>query len=583
LIAGIVGAVFGLLVLRLWSLQVIHGKRYQLLAEQNRLRTTPLPAPRGLLLDRNGHPLVTNVPVFRIEADPRLITETAENIALIARLLELPEEEIRNRLARKSDPHSKTVVLKEDIPFPLVARVEARRMEFPGLTVRLGLGRRYPYGSVGAHVLGFLGRLRPDQVGQKGYAQLPPDTQVGQSGVERLYDGVLRGTPGERIFEVSAEGSVTRVLGIRPPVRGSDLRLSLDLRTQRTAETALGNRAGAVVALDPRTGEVLALVSHPSFDPNLFVGGIPSAIWKRLKGDPAHPLFNRATQSRYPPGSIFKPVVAAAGLETGVLSPDDTVRCDGKIEVGGREFRCWEKRGHGSLALTRAMAESCDVYFYRAGLRMGIDTMAAYARSLNLDRPPNLGLSRESAGVIPSPAWKKRVIGERWYPGDTLNTSIGQGYVGISPMHAALIFSAFVNGGVVPKPRLTFTADASPSSHKVLGWRDRTFELLRAALTAAVNNERATGRNARSPWFTVAGKTGTAQVTSAPKDGQRSSGPEDHAWFVGYAPAEAPAIVVAVLVEHGGHGGSNAAPIARDVMEAFLAPVGPPPPGGQGL
>ncbi len=561
--------VFTVFLLRLWQLQVVEGEKFSRLAKNNRIRTEKVPAPRGIIYDRNGIPLVKNVPAFDISVIPDEFP--VEKGTLLAYVLSMSSEELKGKLeAGRRYPH-KPVKVKINASMEDVAKVEARRLELPGVRVDVEVSRRYLHGSTAAHILGYLGRLRSSQAGKKEYKHVPADAYVGQWGLEAKYDKYLRGIPGDRIFEVNALGQKIREVGVRPPEKGADLYLTIDLAVQKAAENGFGGKAGAAVAIDPHSGEVLALVSRPSFDPNLFATGISSKKWNELLNDPQKPLYNRALQSQYPPGSTFKIVVALGALEEEVVTPEEYVTCIGRIHLGRRAFRCWKRGGHGKVNLRKALVESCDVYFYDMALRLGIDSIAKYAKSLGLGSVPGLGLVRESSGIIPTKQWKLKKMNEQWYPGETLNASIGQGFVSTSPFQMAQMIATLTNGGKVFKPSLV-----KDSTVEVL-WEteldDDLIAIIKDALQGVVEDDHGTARSVQSSLATIAGKTGTAQVSSleswrAIKEDDKGL-LEDHAWFVAFSPVDHPDIAISVIVEHGGHGGSAAGPIAKAMVEAY--------------
>ena len=386
------------------------------------------------------------------------------------------------------------------------------------------------------------------------------------------------------MIQVNAAGRKVKDLGIEEPRPGTDLYLTIDLDAQKAAEEGLGERGGAVVAMDPNSGEILALASHPNYDPNLFPRGITPKDWVRLMNDPSHPLYNRAIQSVYPPGSTFKVIVSLAGLELGVIKPSDTVTCRGAIYSGKHRFRCWKKEGHGVISFHRALVESCDVYYYTMGERIGWDNVAEYARKLGYASLTGILLPDEKPGLIPTMAWKEKRTRDKWYPGDTYINSIGQGFVLVSPIQACQMISVVANGGYFYRPtllKLTRNRETgvvtafSPEQKKQIVLQPAALDEVRKALIGVVNEPGGTAHSARLPFATVAGKTGTAQVIQQKVAGRKLSGKsEDHAWFVAYAPAENPKIAVAVLVEHSGHGGSVAAPIAKRVIEEYLKNAG---------
>ncbi|MBI5141864.1 MAG: penicillin-binding protein 2 [Nitrospirae bacterium] len=555
--------------LRLWQLQMIEGDKYRKLAESNRIHTVKVPAPRGIIYDRNGIPLVQNVPAFDVSVTPSEFP--MESTPLLAALLSMSSSELDRKIRGRSVNPNYPVKVKLDVTREEIAKVEARKLELPGVDIQMEASRKYLYGSLGAHVLGYLGRLRPDQADDERFKGVPPDSFVGQWGLEAVFDEYLRGVPGEEIYEVNALGQKIRQLGRKPPEKGNDLRLTLDMYAQKAAEDAFDeeDKAGAAVAIDPNTGGILAMVSRPSFDPNLFATGINPKEWKEFINDPRKPMFNRAIQSQYPPGSTFKVVVALAALANDRFSPDSRVHCSGGIPFGGRTFRCWKKGGHGSVDLRRAIVESCDVYFYQTGLKLGIDPIAAMAESFGMGAPPKVGLVKEASGIVPSSAWKMKRMKQPWYAGETLSCAIGQGYVSASPYQMAEVAAIIGNGGTRWKP--SFVKGTTPEAAGKINFDPAAIGLVRDAMRGVVEEGGGTAHRAKSQITTVAGKTGTAQVVGNEALKFKKAGAQlgDHGWFIAFSPVEKPDIAISVFVEHGGHGGSVAAPIAKSMIEAF--------------
>ena len=563
----IVAGIFVIICLRLVQLQVLDGDKYRKLSEGNRLKIMSSPAPRGLILDRNGVPLVKNIPTYSVYImfDPA----KGVNIDTLSSVVGLEKQDIETRLNRKDNSPFVPIKLKQGLSFQEVARIEAQRSDFPGLFIQTDVGREYPFGKVGAHIIGYLGKMTPSQAESSELANLPADTLVGQWGVEALYDSQLRGVAGGKVIEVDALGREHRLIQEKPAVKGKDITLSIDIRMQKAVEDAFGEKAGALVALKVDTGEVLALESLPSFDPNQFArGGVTSADWNALVEDKHKPMMNRALQSQYPPGSTFKIVMAVAGLEEGVINPDTKVNCSGGISYGKWTFGCWKHGGHGVVALHRAIRESCDVYFYEVGKRLGIDKIHKYAVGLGLGSPTGLGLQKERSGLIPSTEWKRAKKGQDWYLGETFNSSIGQGYVAVTPIQLALMTATVSNGGRVMQPTLIKDPKDVRELSK-LELKSDTLRLLKEGLSAVVNEDGGTARVAASNIVQIGGKTGTAQVVGK---GKGLSGEKymDHAWFVALAPVDKPEVALSVFVEHGGHGGSTAAPIAKKAIEAYF-------------
>jgi penicillin-binding protein 2 len=567
------------LFIRLWYLQAIKGEYYHEQAENNRIRPVKLRPPRGIIYDRNGRPLVENELVFDISLIPEDALDLDATIEKLSAIVKIAPDSIRQTLddaipvRTTYDP----VKIQEEAPWDEVARVEAHQDDLPGAIIEPEHRRHYPYAGLASHQFGYIGKVSQSQRKKE---QTDLGIMTGQGGLEKVYDKLLRGVAGRRMIQVNAAGRKVKDLGIEEPRPGTDIYLTIDLNAQKAAEEGLGSRAGAVVAMDPDTGEVLALASHPTYDPNLFPRGISPKDWVKLMNDPSHPMYNRAIQSVYPPGSTFKIIVALAGLESGVITLDDTVSCKGFLMSGRHSFRCWKKGGHGPVSFHQALVESCDVYFYTMGERIGWDRVAAYARKLGYGSLTGILLPDEKPGLIPTTAWKKERTGDIWRSGDTYINSIGQGFVLVSPIQACQMISVVANGGHFHRPLLLKqtrnreTGEVrvfSPELASSIALDTRALQAVQSALVGVVNEPGGTAHGAATPLAVVAGKTGTAQVIAQRVAGRKlSEETNDHAWFVAYAPVEHPKIAVAVLVEHGGHGGSAAAPVARKVIEEYL-------------
>jgi penicillin-binding protein 2 len=570
----IVLSVFCIFLLRLWHLQVIKGGEYKKIDERNRLRVIDIPAPRGVIYDRNNNPLVKNIVSFDVSmVNENMPTDDAA-IAELGKLVSLSPEQIK-RIAQASQNPYETIKLKQNVSFDEVARVEARKIDFPGLQVEVTSARGYLYGQTASHLLGYLGKPSPKQLASPEYSDIPQESFVGQFGIEKTFDSTLRGTAGKKIVEVDALGNVIKFVRIQKPVRGNDLKLTLDVNVQMEAEKGLGEKAGAVVALQPDTGDILALASAPSFDPNLFVGGITYSDWQELLNDPRKPLMNRAIQDQYPPGSTFKPVTALAALESGTVTDNTQFFCSGSIYFG-RVFRCWKEGGHGVVDLYKGLVQSCDVYFYEIGKRISIDTIAQYASALGLGRPTGVELESEAPGIVPSTKWKLKTRKEKWYQGETLSVAIGQGYLTATPIQMARMIATLVNGGKLYKLHLVNNGGNDTKPESIAALNPEYVEMIKKALVGVVYANGGTGGAARSNIVSIGGKTGTAQVIGgAVKEKDLADQYKDHAWFVAFAPQNNPEIAVSVLVEHGGHGGSAAAPIAKNVIETYFNPPKP--------
>jgi len=562
LIAG-----FVIVLLRLWQLQILQGSDLRKISESNRLRVIGVPAPRGIIFDRNRFPLVKNTPYFCASVIPQEFNQG--NVTALSQLLNISESDLNNRITRKAASPFTPVRVKEGLSFSEISIIEVRRSDFPGLFIEVETSREYIYGSVGSHLIGYLGKLSPAQSTDQNFKDVPPEAFIGQWGVEKLYDKTLRGTAGQRIIEVDAVGREIRLLYETAPIKGSDLDLSIDIALQKEAEKAFEGRTGALVALKPDTGEVLGLVSAPSFDPNRFAKGISYSDWKALMEDQKKPMLNRAIQSQYPPGSTFKILTAIAALEEGAIDTNTKTDCKGALNYGKWRFGCWKKTGHGVVSIHRALVESCDVFFYETGKRVGFDKIHDYAVKLGLGEETGIALGRERMGLIPNTEWKLETKKTAWFLGETFINSIGQGYVSTTPIQLAVMMSAVANGGTVYKPLIL--KNTVPALVRKVELRQETLDIVRDALKGVVNEPGGTGAAARSSMVTVGGKTGTAQVVGLKKDSKYL--PEkfrDHAWFVAFAPVEKPEIAMSVFVEHGGHGGSAAAPIAKKATEAYF-------------
>ncbi len=574
----IVIAALGLFI-RLWYLQAVKGDYYYEQAENNRIRPVKLRPPRGIIYDRHGRPLVENVLTFDISLVPEDANDLDKTIDEISSVIKIDRSSVQAALDEMAPVRAKYEPVKsvEEAPWNEVALIEAHQDDIPGAIIEPEHRRHYPYAGLASHELGYLGKVSQMQRKQE---QSDIGLLTGQSGLEKKYDKVLRGIPGKRMIQVNAAGHKVKDLGIEEPRPGNDIYLTIDLDVQKAAEEGLGNRVGAVVAMNPNTGEILALASHPTYDPNLFPRGISPKDWDRLSQDPTHPLYNRTIQSAYPPGSTFKIIVALAGLASGIINPDEKIPCHGYIKSGRRVFRCWKHDGHGMVSLHQAIVESCDVYFYTMGARIGFDRIAAFAKSLGLGSLTGIPLPDEKPGLIPTSEWKKERTGDQWYEGDTYINSIGQGYVLVTPLQACEMISSVANGGYFYRPYLLKqTRNRETGEIKTFGpelkhridLSPETLKAVRDGLIGVVNEPGGTAHAAESSLAVVAGKTGTAQVIAQKIPGTKLSGKvQDHAWFVAYAPADKPKIAVAVLVEHGGHGGGAAAPVAKKVIEEYL-------------
>jgi penicillin-binding protein 2 len=553
-----------------WFVQVVRGDYYRELAENNRLRRIPIKPPRGLILDREGRLLADNVPSYNLMIDRTRVAELSSSLEFASGILGAPVEQLRLRLDRQSGSSAFTpVLLADSLSLSEVARIAAGNLEHPEFEIDVGHLRLYRHGEITAHVLGYLGEVserdlrRPDSPYRSGDV-------VGRRGIELVFDQELRGEKGERQVVVDSRGKTREEFGAHQAHPGSDLRLTLDLELQQIASRYFEDKVGAAVVMDPRTGEILAMVSAPSYNPNLFTRRLDQSQWQEILDDPNHPLQNRSVQNTFSPGSIFKIVMAVAGLSEKVVTPEERVYCGGSAKIYDRRFRCWKAQGHGWVDMRQAIKQSCDIYFYNLGKKLGIERIAHYSRLFGLGHPTGIGLGEEEkAGLVPDADWSQRVRRAPWYPGETISVAIGQGPLLVTPLQMAVMVSTIANGGYRVTPQLD--ADA-PSVAPVSAELDpRALAFVREALWAVVN-ESGTGRSAKVEGFDIAGKTGTAQVVEQKTWVDNKDLPyaqRDHAWFVSFGPVAAPELAVVVFVQNGGKGSAVAAPLAQRIYEKF--------------
>lgn len=597
------------LISRLFYLQVVQHAFYAVLAHENKIVSEIVPGDRGMILDRFGTVIVDNRPAWNVYLLPdsflagkREIDKQARAGATIDRLahiLQVEPDEIWGKVRANSGRlRFRPVLVREDAGWDEISRIEEINLRANGVFIRTEPVREYKYGGIGAHFLGYIHEVNADELTRlkkeypdHGYRQ---GNLVGQQGIEAMTEPWLRGRDGYRELIVNAFGgevdeAVLRELGFdadnQPPVPGNNVVLTLDWDLQLVAEEALGGKHGAVVAMNPRTGEVLAMVSHPTFDPSQFARGISQEEYNELLHAPGRPLYSKAIQGQYPPGSTWKPFVAIAGLEEGVIGDEEFAPvCRGRLRVGRRWFHCWRRGGHGEVDLLLGLKQSCDVYFYRVGQELGIDRIAKYARLFGFGTESNIGLAEEKSGLVPTEEWKERVKGEPWQAGETLPCAIGQGFNLVTPIQLARGTAAIANGGTLVQPYLIARAqsvegelvhDFAPEIPSPLPIKPEYLDAVHEGLVAVVNDPHGTARRARVKGLTVAGKTGTAQVVRLSSvehyedDEDIPMELRDHALFVAYAPAEDPYIALAVIIEHGGGGGRNAAPVAQKIIAGY--------------
>ena len=560
-----------------WQLQVQSPDVYAARAERNRIKSLPLLAPRGKIMDRDGRILVDNSPTFKVLLSRAAMRE--ENLPLIAEGLNIPHEQLRaqlRRLRRSNAPEYQAVILKENLALGDIAFVESHRAEFPELELIHSQKRLYPKDGLASHVVGYVGEISDAELEQLEFALYEPGAEIGKAGIERQYNDVLSGADGRRVVVVDSLGREREVRGNVEAKPGRGIRLTIDLDLQVVSELAMEGKTGAVVALDPRNGDVLALVSRPSYLPNKFVGGISVEDWRQLVNDPQKPLLNRPIQAQLAPGSIFKPIVALAAARSPIVDKDFSVVCQGGAFFYGRYFRCHKKGGHGRVTLHEALVQSCDVYFYTLGNRLGIDSIAETSMLAGFGEPTGIDLPHEEDGTVPSKGWKLRFYREKWYAGETISVAIGQGALTTTPLQIASAIGGLALGGEWHQPHLVPHDEMQSIRQDFQPPEPRRAELDPNAVREIVRglwgvvNEAGTGVRSRIPGYDVCGKTGTAQVVSRQyaKDHDEEAS-KDNAWFVGFAPCEAPEIVVVALHEHGEHG-HIAAPIVRDVIKAYF-------------
>ncbi len=575
----IAAGLFLVLAFRLYWLQVFRHDQYRSLSENNRIRVRTIRAPRGLIVDRKGRPIAETQPSFGLVCSPVDVADLGKQLSLLAEVVEIDVGEVREKVeaALAANPYS-SIPVARDLSFEQVSVLEFNREALPGFSVMVEAMRSYPLGPEFAHVLGYVGEANERDLEAPHEKALELGDFVGKFGLERSADGDLRGLNGGRRVEVDALGRDKRLVEEVLPRTGGTVHTALDLDLQRAAYGAMKGKAGAAIAIDPRTGDVLAFVSTPSFDPNAFARGIRREEWGALVGDPRKPLQNKGHQGTYAPGSTVKPLLAMAALETGVVDPRRTVTCTGSLPFGNRSFRCWKEHGHGPVDLYKAIVQSCDVYFYKLGLALGPERAASMERAIGLGVLTGIGLPGEQKGLVPDEEWKRTVMKDRWQEVESLLLGIGQGAIHVTPLGMLTAYSSLGSGGRVMRPRLVTRvvrmdgteAEFGPEAVRTLPWKPEHVAFLRKALSGVVNDF-GTGGAARLPGTVVGGKTGTAQVASVKgkmiKSEHLPYEIRDHAWFVGFAPVEDPEIAVVALVEHGGHGGSVAAPVVKAVMQ----------------
>lgn len=578
---------FTIIILRLWSLQVTNGKDYENRAYSNRVRVQEVVAPRGHILDRKGNEIVTNRPSFNVVLIREDSRDLGDVLKRLAPILEKDVSELWEKIREASGaPRYLPIRLKEDIDWKTLAYLENHNHAFTGIRIEVQPVRVYHYENLAANTLGYLGSISKKELEKADQKSYSGGDIIGKRGIERLRESDLRGEKGKNYSEVNAKGFEQQLLKSIDPLPGRELRLTLDADLQQVAETFMGagEKSGAVVAMEVNTGRLLTAVSTPSININEFVGGISQTNWQALLDNTKHPLINKVIQATYPPGSTYKMVTALAGLAKGVITEDTVFYCPGYYRFGNRTYRCWKHSGHGPVDLKKAITESCDVYFYQVGQRVGVDSLAEYAQKLGLGKKTGVEMEHEKSGLTPTKEWKQKYRKGKWQEGETLSVAIGQGFNLVTPLQMCVMTSALANGGKVYRPQLVERV-VDPEGNVVESFKpelisevdglDRYFRLIREGMEAVVQGKRGTARSVAIEGLRIGGKTGTAQVVKIAvyrhlKEQDIPYKYRDHAWFTCFAPAENPQIAVTVLVEHGLHGGSGAGPVARAVLSEYF-------------
>lgn len=589
LAAVLILVMLGLVVGRLYVLQVVEYEHYVTLSDSNRIRIKALPPTRGLIYDRHGVVMADNLPAYRLEIVREQVDDLDETLEELRHYIEFDDQDLKRfRQASQRRRPFESVPLRLNLNDEEVARLAVNLHEFEGVEINARLTRNYPQGAHAVHALGYVSRIDERDLSEVDEVEYAGSTHIGKLGVEKFYEQELHGKVGVQQVEVNANGRTLRVLSETPPVQGNNLYLTIDSRLQRVAEQAFGDQNGAAVAIDPTNGEVLALVSMPIFDPNLFVNGISYVNYNALRDSPERPLFNRALSGQYPPGSTSKPFYGLAGLEFSVTEAEQKTFCPGYYRLPNepRKYRDWKKEGHGHMDLHDAVVQSCDVYFYELAYRLGIDRMEAFMKQFGFGQKTGVDSTGERDGLMPSRDWKRGAEGMPWFPGETLITGIGQGAVLVTPLQLANSIAAFASRGTRFRPRMVRSVEKIPDFKRIekepevagqyVVQKAINWEHIHKSMVDVVHGLRGTAhRISKGLDYQVAGKTGTAQVFGIAQDEEYEEDEvheklRDHALFISYAPADDPRIAVAVIVENGGHGSSVAAPIARRIMDAYL-------------
>ena len=579
---------FVLVIARLWFLQIQNGAYFDKLAYKNRVRSLEIIAPRGNIFDRSNREVVTNRPSFNVVWMRENKKIDNSFLQTMAKILHVKADELLIRIRKNAhSPLHVPIILAEDIDWKTLAYVENKKPELPGIRIEVVPLRTYHFEDLASHLIGYLGQINEKELEKRADEGYRPGDLIGKMGLEKLEQATLRGEKGKSYSEVNAKGFEQRSLQDIEALPGNDIQLTIDMELQKTAEDAMNeaDNAGAVVVVEVNTGRLLTLASTPGLPLTKFVGGISNAVWKSMLDNPYKPLRNKIVQEHYPPGSTYKLITALAGLAEGAITPDTVIFCPGHYRLGNRRYGCWKKTGHGPVNLNKAIAESCDVYFYSLGQRLGVDKLAEYASMFGLGEKTGIEMEHEKNGLVPSTSWKRRRYNEKWHEGETLSVAIGQGANNTTPLQICMMTSVVANGGTLYRPRVIeeirdpngrpikqFTPQVKT---RIVG-QAKNLQEIRKGMISAVNDKHGTGSVVKFDKMIVAGKTGTAQVVRLKqyrhlKEVDIPYKYRDHAWFICFAPAINPEIAITVLVEHGLHGGSGAGPIARLILEKYFA------------
>ena len=564
------------LSIRLWHLQIMQGNEMRQQSEMNRIRIKKVLAPRGIMFDKIGKVLADTRPSFNLYITPEDIKDFNETVDGLSSLMGINREDVIDRLKAASGfPSSFPVKIKDDISMDELAKAEVNRVYLPGVSIQIEPKRNYPYGKMMAHTLGYVSEISNEELKQKEYKTYSPGDYIGKYGLERMYETYLRGIDGEKRVEVDAMGREVRTLDMKDPIPGNNMYLNINLDVQMVVEKALEGKRGGCIVVEPKTGAVVALVSRPAFDPNKFASGITKEDWRTIATDKAHPLQNRVIQGRYPPGSTFKILTSLKALEDGLINNNTSFSCGGGFPFGNRVFKCWKKGGHGAVSVHRGIVESCDVFFYNVGLKLGVDKIHSFGTAVGLGKHTGIDLPNEVRGLLPSSEWKKKTYGVPWYEGETVSVAIGQGAVWLTPIQLVQLSSFVANEGVAFKPHIVNKIIGSdgkalktfePVVAADIKMKKEVFKIVKEGMQGVVNEPRGTAYGSRIQNVHMSGKTGTAQSSGAEKG--KNLG--DHAWFIAFAPSEDPVVAISVLIEYGGHGSSEAAPVAKAISESLF-------------